>query len=188
MCRSSSISICKTLQFLDDVSQFYGLAPGSAHLALASWDCLEIEREAWREERGVRSSGHSAHCQLPTRSETVDSNDTMAAFHRCFNILDIPSTGTAELFLSWQFLVSSWPGRVWLAHAEMRGQEIILARLTRKRRCIIVGRNLGYISFSTWRIYINYAGKMLTQKILHIMMTNSIDAIFLLQPLLPPAG
>ena len=46
-----------------------------------------------------------------------------------------------------------------MAHAEMRGQEIILARLTRKRRCIIVGRNLGYISFSTWRIYINYAGE-----------------------------
>ena len=46
-----------------------------------------------------------------------------------------------------------------MARAEMRGQEIILARLTRKRRCIIVGRNLGYISFSTWRIYINYAGE-----------------------------
>ena len=151
MCPSSSISICKTLQFLDDVSQFYGLAPGSAHLALAI-DCLEIER-------GVRSSGHSAHCQLPTRSETVDSNDTMAAFQRCFNILNILSTGTSEVFLSWQLLVSSWPGRVWLAHAETRRQEIILARLTRKRRCIIVGRNLGYISFSTWRIYINYAGE-----------------------------
>ena len=44
-----------------------------------------------------------------------------------------------------------------MAHAEMRRQEILLATATRKRRCIIVGRNLGYISFSTWRIYINYA-------------------------------
>ena len=57
----------------------------------------------------------------------------------------------------------------------------MLAGVTRKRSCIIVGCNSGYISFITWRIYINYAREDAHREKYCIMMINSIDTIFLLQ-------
>ena len=97
------------------MSQFYWVAPGSLHrLALASKDCLEIEGRAERPGERSQWSGAGevviAHI-VHQRSETVDSNDTMAAFHLCFNILNIPSDGTSQIFLPWQLLDFSWTGR-----------------------------------------------------------------------------
>lgn len=82
------------------MSQFYWVAPGPAQVGSCQQRLSgdrERRGEAWGEKPVVRV-GHSAHCQL-LRSETVDSNDTMAAFHLCFNILNIPSDGTSQIFL-----------------------------------------------------------------------------------------
>lgn len=100
------------------MSQFYWVAPGSAQVGSCQQRLSgdrEESREAWRESQwsgaGAVVIAHIVNCAAHQRSETVDSNDTMAAYQLCFNILNIPSDGTSQIFLPWQLLDFSWTGR-----------------------------------------------------------------------------